>query len=74
MSDRDRAERRGDGPALEVDDLYVDYRVRGVEREVLRGISFTVERGGRTAWSASPAAASRPPLWRRSATCRATGA
>jgi peptide/nickel transport system ATP-binding protein len=33
-------------PALEVRDLEVDYRVRGVWREVLRGISFTVERGG----------------------------
>jgi peptide/nickel transport system ATP-binding protein len=33
-------------PALEVRDLCVDYRVRGVWREVLRGISFTVERGG----------------------------
>jgi peptide/nickel transport system ATP-binding protein len=33
-------------PALEVGALNVDYRVRGVWREVLRGISFTVERGG----------------------------
>jgi peptide/nickel transport system ATP-binding protein len=33
-------------PALEVRDLCVDYRVRGVWREVLRGISFTVERAG----------------------------
>src|SRR3954449_10519003 len=33
-------------PALEIKDLCVDYRVRGVWREVLRGISFTVERGG----------------------------
>src|SRR3954453_14951666 len=33
-------------PALDVGDLNVDYRVRGVWREVLRGISFTVERGG----------------------------
>jgi peptide/nickel transport system ATP-binding protein len=33
-------------PALEVRDLCVDYRVRGVWREVLRGVSFTVERGG----------------------------
>ena len=32
-------------PALEVRDLEVDYRVRGVWREVLRGISFSVERG-----------------------------
>ena len=32
-------------PALEVEDLCVDYRVRGIWREVLRGISFTVERG-----------------------------
>ena len=32
-------------PALEVKDLEVDYRVRGVWREVLRGISFSVERG-----------------------------
>jgi peptide/nickel transport system ATP-binding protein len=32
-------------PALEVRDLCVDYRVRGIWREVLRGISFTVERG-----------------------------
>jgi peptide/nickel transport system ATP-binding protein len=32
-------------PALEVKDLEVDYRVRGVWREVLRGISFSIERG-----------------------------
>ena len=32
-------------PALEVRDLEVDYRVRGVWREVLRGVSFKVERG-----------------------------
>ena len=32
-------------PALEIRDLEVDYRVRGIWREVLRGISFTVERG-----------------------------
>jgi peptide/nickel transport system ATP-binding protein len=32
-------------PALEVKDLCVDYRVRGNWREVLRGVSFTVERG-----------------------------
>src|SRR5712672_266459 len=32
-------------PALEIKDLCVDYRVRGVWREVLRGISFKVERG-----------------------------
>ncbi|MGH2850076.1 MAG: dipeptide ABC transporter ATP-binding protein [Solirubrobacteraceae bacterium] len=32
-------------PALEVDDLDVVYRVRGVDREVLRGVSFTVAAG-----------------------------
>ncbi|HEY4413460.1 MAG TPA: ABC transporter ATP-binding protein, partial [Gaiellaceae bacterium] len=32
-------------PALELIDLDVTYRVRGVERQVLRGISLTVERG-----------------------------
>ena len=32
-------------PALEVRDLEVDYRVRGIWREVLRGISFSIERG-----------------------------
>ena len=32
-------------PALELVDLDVTYRVRGVERQVLRGVSLTVERG-----------------------------
>ena len=32
-------------PALEVSDLELVYRVRGVDRLVLRGISFTIERG-----------------------------
>jgi peptide/nickel transport system ATP-binding protein len=32
-------------PALEVTDLDVVYKVRGVEREVLRGVSFTVAAG-----------------------------
>jgi peptide/nickel transport system ATP-binding protein len=32
-------------PALEVKNLEVDYRVRGIWREVLRGISFSIERG-----------------------------
>jgi peptide/nickel transport system ATP-binding protein len=33
-------------PALELVDVDVAYRVRGVERQVLRGVSLTVERGG----------------------------
>jgi len=33
------------GPALEVVDLELAYRVRGVERPVLRGVSFSIERG-----------------------------
>ena len=32
-------------PALEVSDLELVYQVRGVDRLVLRGISFTIERG-----------------------------
>ena len=32
-------------PALEVVDLELAYRVRGVDRRVLRGVSFTIERG-----------------------------
>ena len=32
-------------PALEVSDLELAYRVRGVDREVLRGVSFSIERG-----------------------------
>lgn len=35
-----------DEPALELVDVDVAYRVRGVERQVLRGVSLTVERGG----------------------------
>ncbi len=32
-------------PALEVSDLELVYRVRGVDRTVLRGVTFTIERG-----------------------------
>jgi peptide/nickel transport system ATP-binding protein len=32
-------------PALELRELDVTYKVRGVDRQVLRGVSFTVERG-----------------------------
>jgi peptide/nickel transport system ATP-binding protein len=32
-------------PALELRDLGVVYRVRGIDRPVLRGLSFTIERG-----------------------------
>ena len=32
-------------PALEVVDLELAYRVRGVDRRVLRGVSFSIERG-----------------------------
>ena len=32
-------------PALEVDDLYLAYKVRGVPRAVLRGVSFSVQPG-----------------------------
>src|SRR3954463_16379760 len=31
---------------LEVEDLELVYRVRGIDRPVLRGISFAIERGG----------------------------
>ena len=34
-----------DTPALHVDDLQVDFVVRGIPRAVLRGVSFTVGRG-----------------------------
>ncbi|HEU4973123.1 MAG TPA: ABC transporter ATP-binding protein [Gaiellaceae bacterium] len=33
------------GPALELSDLELAYRVRGVDRRVLRGVSFAIERG-----------------------------
>lgn len=33
-------------PALELVDVDVAYRVRGVERQVLRGVSLSIERGG----------------------------
>ncbi len=32
-------------PALEVSDLELAYRVRGIDRPVLRGVSFSIERG-----------------------------
>ena len=35
----------GTTPALQLDELRLAYRVRGVDREVLRGVSFQVERG-----------------------------
>jgi peptide/nickel transport system ATP-binding protein len=34
-----------DAPALELDDLHVVYRLRGIDRPVLRGITFSVPRG-----------------------------
>jgi peptide/nickel transport system ATP-binding protein len=34
-----------DAPALEVEDLELVYRVRGIDRVVLRGVSFAIERG-----------------------------
>ena len=34
------------GNVLEVEDLELVYRVRGIDRPVLRGISFAIERGG----------------------------
>jgi peptide/nickel transport system ATP-binding protein len=34
-----------DVPALELDDLHAVYRVRGVDRPVLRGITFSVPQG-----------------------------
>jgi peptide/nickel transport system ATP-binding protein len=36
---------RGTAPALEFDDLRVEYRVRGVWRSVLRGVSFRIAQG-----------------------------
>jgi peptide/nickel transport system ATP-binding protein len=33
-------------PALELRDLEVAYRVRGIDRQVLHGVSLTIERGG----------------------------
>ena len=35
----------GDAQALEVSDLELAYRVRGVDRQVLRGVSFAIGRG-----------------------------
>ncbi|MGA1438526.1 MAG: ABC transporter ATP-binding protein [Ilumatobacteraceae bacterium] len=35
----------GSSPALEVDDLHLAYKVRGVPRAVLRGVSFSVQPG-----------------------------
>ena len=61
--------------ALELRDLDVAYRVRGRDRQVLRGVSLQRRaRRERTASSASPAAASRPRRSRSCATCRATAA
>ena len=34
-----------DGPALAVENLEVAYRVRGIDRQVLRGVSFSVQPG-----------------------------
>ena len=34
------------GNVLEVEDLELVYRVRGIDRPVLRGVSFAIERGG----------------------------
>ena len=36
---------RGTAPALEFDDLRVEYRVRGIWRSVLRGVSFQIAQG-----------------------------
>ena len=38
-------ETQGTTPALQVDDLQVDFVVRGIPRRVLRGVSFTVAPG-----------------------------
>jgi peptide/nickel transport system ATP-binding protein len=35
----------GAAPALELDDLHVVYRVRGIDRSVLRGVTFHIARG-----------------------------
>ena len=35
-----------DAPALELDDVHAVYRVRGIDRPVLRGVSFSIPRGG----------------------------
>src|SRR5918999_6569118 len=35
-----------DAPALELDDVHAVYRVRGIERPVLRGVSFSIPQGG----------------------------
>ncbi|MBA2365031.1 MAG: hypothetical protein H0V77_01115, partial [Actinobacteria bacterium] len=32
-------------PALEIKDLELAYRVRGIDRRVLRGVSFTIGKG-----------------------------
>ena len=34
-----------DAPALELDDVHAVYRVRGVDRPVLRGITFSIQQG-----------------------------
>jgi hypothetical protein len=61
-----------DQPAIEVRDLHVDYIVRGMKRPVLRGVSFAIQPGERSAWSANRAAASPPPRMRHCGTYRAT--
>ena len=61
-------------PALEIKDLCVDYRVRGVWREVLRGISFTVARGGSYGLVGESGCGKSTAALAVSATCRATGA
>ncbi|MFZ8997605.1 MAG: ABC transporter ATP-binding protein [Ilumatobacteraceae bacterium] len=47
MSDQTRSDpiASGSSPALDVDDLHLAYKVRGVPRAVLRGVSFSVQPG-----------------------------
>ena len=71
-SDERRERRSASAAALELRDLDVVYRVRGGDREVLRGVSLRSSRASPTGSSASPAAASRPSRSRSCATCRAT--
>ena len=46
-------------PVLEVSDLELVYRVRGIDRPVLRGLSFSIEQGG-TLEVLGPGADDRP--------------
>ena len=75
-SSDDRAETAVAAPAaLELTDLEVAYRVRGIGRPVLRGVSLhDRRRASPTGWSASPGCGKSTAASPSCATCRATAA